>query len=140
MRCDYQLTGRVNGELREIRCSHSGCGHTRWSNKEPTKLARRCAASTDEPGMLQRAASYLSARDRWLSAGSPMRPTEERERLLEVCQVCPKYEDKPAMLGLSGGRCGVCKCGLVVERDILNKLAWATEDCPLGYWSPQTET
>lgn len=64
-----------------------------------------------------------------------MRPIEERERLLEICQVCPKYEDKPAMLGLSGGRCGVCKCGLVVERDILNKLAWATEDCPLGYWA-----
>lgn len=81
-------------------------------------------------GLTQRVKRYRDARAKWKAAGEPMRTAESREALYAICQVCPEF--KP--LGVLGGQCGVCRCGLHHERDTLNKIAWATEDCPLGKW------
>lgn len=43
MRCEYKLTGRVDGELREMRCSRKGCGHSRWSKHPPKRVANECS-------------------------------------------------------------------------------------------------
>jgi hypothetical protein len=102
----------------------------------PPKPAAVAAAGEPEPSILQRVKRYKSARDRWVEAGKPIRSDEDKAALFAICEACPseKYEARPIAPGLSGGRCKACSCGLARERNTLNKIAWSTEDCPLGHW------
>ncbi len=71
--------------------------------------------------------NYYGAIRKWIAAGRPARTPEEINKLFEEhCKKCDKYDaDKHA-----------CKnCGCAVSTDstpLTNKLAMATERCPLG--------
>lgn len=80
------------------------------------------------PGPLTKAATYTRAVARWIAAGRPVRSPEQLGRLLPVCHACEQYD--PHALA-----CDVCGCPLNDQQQPLtNKLAMATEQCPLGYW------
>lgn len=121
-------------------------GHPRGQRaprEYPEKVRRQCitiegsAANPDvkPPSAIARARNYLSAREKWVAAGKPLRDDHERATLLAICQGCEHYDPKPIAPGFAGGKCKVCRCGLAKERNTLNKIAWATEMCPRGHWS-----
>ena len=122
----------------------------------PTNYIRQCVTDSPnpltvdtgaiaQPNLLQRAKQYKSARDHWVEAGKPLRSDEEKAALFAICEACPSgmYDPKPIAPGMAGGKCKACGCGLAKERNVLNKIAWGTEDCPKGHWidyQPKTET
>jgi len=103
-----------------------------------TKPRSARVVKADSPSIAARVKSYKSARERWKAAGSPLRTDEEKRAIYSICERCPTGDFNPdnaaAAFGFAGGECKVCKCGLSPERVILNKIAWATEDCPKGHW------
>lgn len=71
-----------------------------------------------------------SAFDVWAAAGFPKRPPELQEQLFVICSACDFFIKKSE----GRGECGKCGCGVSrpQEKLILNKLEWATEQCPLN--------
>lgn len=72
---------------------------------------------------------YTSAIKRWVAAGRPTRSEEDIKRIFEEhCNKCEMYDrEKHA--------CRNCGCSLSTTGNPLkNKLAMATEKCPLGRW------
>lgn len=116
-------------------------GHPRGQRgprEYPAKVRRECRpggvpASREQPRVVSTGPvrRYLSAREKWIAAGRPLRNAEDRATLFAICEACPEYQPLPVV---EGGRCKVCKCGIAQERDTLNKIAWATEECPRGKW------
>lgn len=65
---------------------------------------------------------FMSARDKWIKAGRPERTDEEVAHIYDAfCKPC-KF--------LQNGSCKLCGCLINRERKYLNKLRWATEQCP----------
>ena len=85
---------------------------------------RQCGIHGPEP--LEKLSHYAQAVTRWTLAGLPKRSAEQIAALHAICQACDRYD---------GGACKVCGCA-VSESPIplVNKLAMATEVCPLGKW------
>lgn len=71
--------------------------------------------------------NYFGAVRRWVASGRPRRSKEEIERLFqEHCKGCDMYDAKKHA-------CKSCGCNVSEDADPLdNKLAMATEHCPLG--------
>jgi hypothetical protein len=103
--------------------------------QEPIKRAtirRVCSAlgvakvlAEKELSWASKASNYAAAITKWLKAGRLTRTQAEIDQLLtEHCTPCERYRD---------GNCSACGCR--VNRGtlpFLNKLAMATESCPLG--------
>lgn len=69
---------------------------------------------------------YVNERKKWIDAGKPLRSPEEIDRIFQVCQACPFFlADSSA-----AGSCTICGCGLKKRGKTMNKIAWATTECP----------
>lgn len=80
------------------------------------------------PGPVKRAARYSKAVARWIAAGRPTRSQDEIDALLAICQGCEHFN-------ADASACRRCGCNLNNQRSgLTNKLAMATEHCPLGKW------
>ena len=80
------------------------------------------------PDLLQRAWRYSKALAGWIAEGRPTRSPEEIERLLAICRACPHYDAKAEI-------CRACGCRVTTAKEAWrNKLAMATEACPLKKW------
>ena len=77
------------------------------------------------PPLLIRGLNFTSAMFRWASSGMPRRTQSEIDERLAICQGCPHFVDS---------HCRVCGCACVETNQLINKLALATEECPLGKW------
>lgn len=102
---------------------------------EPIKRAtirRMCSAlsrfevlAEKELSWASKASNYAAALVKWIKAGRPARTQAEIDQLLaDHCSPCDRFRN---------GTCSSCGCR--VNRDTLpfkNKLAMATESCPLG--------
>ena len=77
----------------------------------------------------QKVVRYTRALSRWIKAGRPVRAEEEVRGLFEgFCVVCEEYE-------VGGSTCGHCGCRVnTLVMAPLNKVAMATEHCPLEKW------
>jgi len=75
-----------------------------------------------------RAYRYKRALFRWIKAGRPVRDEAEIERIFETCcKPCEAYD---------GSVCHHCGCRINKEKTaMLNKIAMATEECPLEKWN-----
>jgi hypothetical protein len=73
------------------------------------------------------AGHYAAALARWTLAGFPVRDAAQIERIeREQCGPCDKNIEN---------RCAECGCRVNKSRMALaNKIAMATENCPLGKW------
>jgi hypothetical protein len=72
---------------------------------------------------------YTRALTRWIKAGRPVRSEEEIERIFETCCApCEGYDAKTSV-------CRYCGCRVSLSRTAtVNKIAMATEECPLEKW------
>jgi hypothetical protein len=93
-----------------------GCTGEPSISEEPKQL----------PPFLIRGVNFASAMARWVAAGRPMRTQSEIDERLAICQACPELVDN---------HCAKCGCACVETNQLMNKLALATEKCPLGKWS-----
>ena len=79
------------------------------------------AYSAQMPSLLARAKSFEAELDKWEKAKKPIRSPEQIDHIFEThCRKCPHY---------NGSTCLVCGC-LVNKTNGLNKLYWATTECP----------
>lgn len=81
--------------------------------------------SCPPPSILIRGWNFTSAMARWAVAGMPRRTQAQIEQRLAICQGCPHFHDN---------QCMKCGCACVEKNRLINKLALATEKCPIGKW------
>ena len=93
-----------------------GCGHRHFDQSELQMVDA-------PPALPKMALEATTAYTRWLRAGRPMRDAAEVERIHAICQPCPLFK---------GDHCGLCGCALSREVSVYNKIAMATEHCPLS--------
>ena len=85
--------------------------------------------SIRQSGILQKVGTYTRALSRWIKAGQPVREEREIVLLFEThCQKCESFNEKSS----SCNHCG-CKVN-TLHIAPLNKIAMATEHCPLEKW------
>lgn len=77
------------------------------------------------PSMLATGAKYIQAYAKFRAAGQPMLDLPQIIERFRICSACDKYTD-------SSSRCGICGCfvNLLHGGQGMNKLEWATEQCP----------
>lgn len=86
------------------------------------------------PSFVRRVRNFARATSRYVVAGRPQRSEIEINEILEThCKTCEYYD---------GQICTHKDCGCPVARAgrWRNKLAWATESCPIGKWGPNVLT
>ena len=83
-------------------------------------------------GIFNLAYRYTRALYRWIKAGRPVRSEEEIKRIFEnCCKPCEAYEE---------GKCRHCGCHVnLLAVGLQNKIAMATEECPLDTWKTNKE-
>lgn len=122
-------------------CSNPGCGYrlretygnapVRWCDADPEKATGRTARSTTtKPNIVRKAMGLCRSVAKWKLAGSPVRTKAEVNAALAICQRCDKLTDAETL----NQRCGICGCPVNDRLDppTKNKLAMATEHCPLS--------
>ena len=84
---------------------------------------------SEKPNIFNRTYRYTRALSRWIKAGRPVRDEASIQRIFETCcKPCEAYEEAIS----SCGHCG-CRVNLLKAAP-LNKIAMATEECPLEKW------
>lgn len=75
-------------------------------------------------GWMKMGIRFVKARAKWIAAKKPLRTLEAIATIYdEYCVSCFAFDNDS---------CGVCGCRLKRETQTMNKLAWATEVCPLN--------
>lgn len=122
----------------EFRVAYPGerrCGVTNLP-VEPDQCGRCAKDSKMESAKLtEKAINYLTAVRRWIAAGRPSRTQEEIDTLYENhCSKCSMYDQQRKV-------CNSCGCPSNNNQPALqNKLAMATEECPLGQFPAKVKT
>jgi hypothetical protein len=119
--CPYRYEGK-EGQM----CSVTNLGVT-------PQICHRCSELTvveekkNQAKFKDKALNYFGAIRRWVASGRPTRSKEERAKLFEEhCKGCEMYDHEKHA-------CKSCGCKVSSDADPLeNKLAMATEHCPLG--------
>ena len=80
------------------------------------------------PNMMNKVFRFLKAWLRFKIHGSPRRSSQYVELLFQVhCSKCVHYD--PDLK-----ECSICECHVSPSVTELNKLSWATEECPDKRW------
>ena len=79
----------------------------------------------EPPPLMIQGWNFARALARWALAGMPRRSDAEIEDRLAICQACEFLQDS---------HCVQCGCACLERNQVLNKLALATEHCPLEKW------
>ena len=88
---------------------------------------------TEKPGIVQLGYRYTRALARWIKAGRPVRNQEEISEIYEICRQC-------RTLDTATNSCKYCGCRIGNHSNpLLNKIAMATERCPVGKWPTEKE-
>jgi hypothetical protein len=85
---------------------------------------------TEKQSICNLAYRYTRALSRWIKAGRPVRNEEDIKRIFEAfCEPCDAYVQE-------NSSCCHCGCRVnLVKAAPLNKIAMATEKCPLDKWA-----
>ena len=82
-------------------------------------------------GFGTRAIRLWQERKRWIQSGRLLRTDERIEEIYdEYCAPCEHFNKDT---------CGVCGCRIKRKGTFLNKLAWATTECPVQKWKAEEE-
>ena len=86
------------------------------------------------PGYFDMAYRYTRALSRWIKAGRPVRSEEDINRIFETaCEPCEARDPERSF-------CRHCGCRVNLSPSaMMNKIAMATEECPLHRWSQEKE-
>ena len=93
------------------------------------------------PPVIVQAATFLSAWQRWIAAGSPTRDDAEVDQIFrDYCRSCPDFDGNHTcthcgcqVRDVSGEKASAI--GRYVSRNLANKIRLGTEHCPVGKWS-----
>ncbi|WP_397568535.1 DUF6171 family protein [Schlesneria sp. T3-172] len=77
------------------------------------------------PSVWIRGWNFANAMARHAATGFSRAADTVIEERLSICQRCPHLVDQ---------HCQLCGCPCIAENQLLNKLALASESCPLGKW------
>lgn len=79
------------------------------------------------PDMVRRGGNYIRAWARWTAAGMPRRTPVEVDHIRFICRECEFFD---------GDICTHKRCGCSVKQGRWwgDKVAWATEHCPVEKW------
>lgn len=77
------------------------------------------------PPLLIRGLNFAQAMARHAASGFKRCSKKQISERLEICQSCPHLQDN---------HCSLCGCACIAENQLMNKLALASEKCPLGKW------
>lgn len=82
---------------------------------------------------MEKAYRYTRALSRWIKAGRPARSDEVIISIFENhCFRCSDYDE-------NSKSCNQCGCRVNTKNNPLsNKIAMATENCPIGKWGDRT--
>ena len=96
------------------------------------KTWRKCGKAP--PSLPGQTVAYVSAVARWVAVG---RPTRSQERIDEILTTICDAKPIPCE-HFRNGSCDLCGCKINANPSALrNKLAMATEACPLGKWQAE---
>ena len=85
----------------------------------------------EKQGYFDLSVQYGRALYRWIKAGRPVRDEKEIVAIYEICKQCHALDTETSS-------CKYCGCRLNTNPNpIVNKIAMATEQCPIGKWSPE---
>lgn len=81
------------------------------------------------PSLYAQALNFTQALQEHIQRGSPESTREEILESFRFCSKCQYYSDL-------SGQCSDCGCyvNLALSRENLNKLSWADQECPKGFW------
>ena len=115
------------------------CGHV-FTPTDPRE--RECGnplsekAPPNKLNFIATGARFLAAYAKWRASGKLCLPFEGILRRFRICSRCEQYNDLT-------GQCNVCHCfiNLLHDGQGMNKLEWASEQCPLKppKWNKQTQ-
>lgn len=71
--------------------------------------------------------NYKEENRKWNDSGNPLRTPERINELFQICSQCPHFVKLPL---ITTGQCSICSCFIKQHSNTLNKLAWATTECP----------
>jgi hypothetical protein len=81
---------------------------------------------------------YRAEKKKWQENGEPVRSDERVAEIYDTfCAPCEKFIPIPFFK--ERGQCRECTCLLSKDGDDLNKIRWATTECPLGKWSAEEQ-
>lgn len=83
------------------------------------------APSASLPPLVVRGLNFARALARWAAAGFATRSQDTIAERLAICQECPHFVKN---------HCAKCGCACVEKNRLMNKLALASEKCPIGKW------
>ena len=89
------------------------------------ELALEMISSATLPPLWIRGWNFANAMARHAASGFTRCSNTTIEERLAVCQVCPHLVDH---------HCQLCGCACIADNQLMNKLALASETCPLGKW------
>ena len=74
---------------------------------------------------------------KWDEAGQPYRTKERIREIYDICSKCPLFLKKEGFVH-GYDKCSKCGCNLHPKHKTLNKIAWATTECPKDdpEWGP----
>ena len=126
MDCNLKIVKKLpNGHFKLI-CKD--CKKDLISPYPPKLTHRQCFGST---GIIAKVWRFADAHKKWVNAGKPLRSAEEISKIYyEQCAKCPEIDHNT---------CSLCGCKLKPKGNTLNKIAWATEECPLKKWLPTVD-
>ena len=109
MKCEFELKDNI------WKCKN--CGYTFKRN-----VNRECG-----PTLVQKSTNFTKAVTKHILNSGKYASEEEIARRFTICQNCPLFNGKICV----HEKCG---CNVSQEKKFLNKLSWASEQCPLDKW------
>jgi len=90
------------------------------------------------PPIFTRISNFAKATVEQISEGNPKCTQEEIDRRYKICSSCPLFiaGSEPETGVCSHTSCG---CNLNRKQIFLNKLAWGSQQCPIGRWGKGNE-
>ena len=103
------------------------CGNKDFSGTVIETSTRSAAPEQDSslPPILIRGLNFASAMARHAANGFKRCSKKQIDERLAICQSCPHLVDN---------HCQLCGCACIETNQLMNKLALASEACPLGKW------
>jgi hypothetical protein len=77
--------------------------------------------------LFQKVINFAAAAAKHVAAGAPRCTDEQIAARHDICLGCEHYH---------GGACSQCGCPVSREKNLISKLAWADQSCPVGKWGP----
>lgn len=121
--CFFETAVASKGRFRQI-CIK--CKRVTYSNDYI--LITRCKKGEDKADSITKIKNFSKAVKQHIKTGQKKCTQEQIDKRYSICEGCPFFKDKT---------CTKCGCNVNKELKLLNKLALADQECPVGKWGKE---